>query len=505
MAGIALCSVLSPLTGFAVEVSLARISGAAAPVDAYRATSTVLNVGNQLFFGAVTIQVLVPLLCQSKARGLERVGKHTTLLFGGLLFLVTLPLLYLMLAEPERLLLVLIPKAGEQTLACGEIQLRAFACALLPMLGAGVFGAFLQSRQIFWIAAIAQGFNNLAIATLMLFSRRADYSLAAGNLLGYTAMLALELVYFLKLDCSGPSSWRDSWRLTIHAVRLAIPALLALVPPIVIGAVILRTLSAGPSGTLAECGFAGKPGALVSLLPGVLFTIMLPELALRKVTHPDAFFPMVQRVLRFALVITIPLTSVLVVMRHPLIGALFGGHALGLASLDRISTYFAILAIGGPATAVNAAMGQVCAALSDTRAGLWAICVSLAVTLAIVPQAGKHFGPGGVMFALSATAWIICAWYATYSSVIHKVRGWLSLSLYGFKSTIVALAAAGLVAIAQSCLQNRFGASELSDLATLAIGGVLAILTVYVVGLSLGLLEIEEIAALLRWPVARGT
>jgi peptidoglycan biosynthesis protein MviN/MurJ (putative lipid II flippase) len=91
LAGVGLLSFLSPVTGFLVEVCLARIGGASAPVDAYRATSIVLNMGMQVFFGAATIQVLVPLLCELNLSDHRRVGWRTAILFGLMLTALILP------------------------------------------------------------------------------------------------------------------------------------------------------------------------------------------------------------------------------------------------------------------------------------------------------------------------------------------------------------------------------------------------------------------------------
>jgi len=479
------------------------MAGAAPSVDAYRATSTILTLGNQLFFGAVTIQVLVPLLSASDARGAGHPGKRTAILFSAALLGLTSPLLYAAIATPKSLLLVLIPRAGGGALAAGQLQIRAFGCALLPMLWAGVFSAFLQSRRIFWITAASQSFNNIAVAALLLITRRVDYALAAGNILGFGAMLAVHLIYFVRADDSGPSGWSEPWREAVRAVRLALPPLLALLPPLAGATIILRTLSAAPGGTLAECGFAGKPGILVSLLPGALFTVMLPDLASKRVLHPEAHLAAVQRILRFALLVTMPLTTILVVLRHPLIHLLFGGHALSAVALNRIAIYFAILAIAGPATAVSAAMGQVCASLLDTRAGLFATCLACGVTLAIVPWAGTHYGARGVMAAVSTTAWIVCFWYAAYAAVVHHLSGWLSLGAYGLRVGFATVCGAGLAAALQGLVLYKFEATAIGAAANLAIAGTSATLTVYVAASLLGIEEMRELRASLRWPSGR--
>jgi hypothetical protein len=108
------------------------------------------------------------------------------------------------------------------------------------------------------------------------------------------------------------------------------------------------------------------------------------------------------------------------------------------------------------------------------------------------------------MAAISAAAWVICAWYAAYAKIVHGVAGWSSLAAYALRVSVAASAAAALIAVAEASLLYRLGGNELGAATNLAIAGALAALTVYLVGLTLGLRELQEIAALVRWPLGRG-
>lgn len=504
-AGIGLLAFISPVTGFLVEVCLARLVGVSPGVDAYRATSIVLNLGNQIFFGAVTIQVLVPILCESNLRFRYRESRRTALLFGAALSCMLLPAIYLVSMHTDLILGLLAPGLGAHARDDATLQLRLFVLALAPLLWSGVLAAYLQSRSIFWITTLSQSFNNIVVIVLLLATRRVNFSLGLGNILGFAAMLGAHAALARRNPeaMADSESWGESFARVKQALRLAVPPMLALVPPLISGAVLVRALSRGPAGTLAECGYAGRPLLAVALLPVAVNTMLLPKLAESRILDSSRFTATVARTIKINLLLTLPLMAVLFALRHPFIELLFGSKALSDAALNRITTFFAVFLIGSPAAALGGSLSQVGASLQDTRAASSATLVGTTVTVICVALLRGRGAPLAIVSVIVIANWGTCAWAAGYLTFVHRVNPWRGLARQAFDICAIA-AIAGLIAcLVHASILERIGTSPFATL----LNGFTSVAIAFVVGcaagLWLGIDEMHDASAFIKWQVDR--
>lgn len=504
-AGIGLLAFLSPATGFFVEVCLARVVGVSPGVDAYRATSIVLNLGNQIFFGAVTIQVLVPILCESSLHSNCGQSRRTALLFGTALSTLLLPLIYLASLHTNLILRLLAPGLGEHARGDAALQLRLFMLALVPLLWSGVLAAYLQARSIFWITTLSQSFNNIVIIALLLVTRRVNLSLGLGNIFGFVAMFAAHAVLARSSveAMAAPETWNDSWARVKRAMRLAVPPMLALVPPLVSGAALVRALSRCPAGTLAECGYAGRPLLAVALLPVAVNGVLLPKLSESRLTDPARFKTVVARTVKINLLLTLPLVAVLFALRHPFIELLFGGKALTQATLQRITTLFAVFLMGSPATALNGSLSQIGASLQDTRAASSATLVGAIVTIIGLAMLDGRSAPLAIVGVMVIASWGTCVWVAGYLSLVHRVSPWRDLTRQAFDTCAIA-AVGGLTAyLVHLSLLEELGGSPIIAALDGFVSALVAFAVACAAGLWLGLDEMHEASTFVRWQVSR--
>jgi len=500
MAAFGLLSMLSPLLGFLVEIGLAHCAGVSAAVDSYRATSTVLNVGSQLFFGSLTLGILVPLISECNAHGDLRAAWRLTLLFGMALSVLEVPLLYAALARPDTLVGILAPGLKGYALDDSRFQLRGFAITLVPMLWAGVLAAYLQAKEIFWVTAISQSFNNVAVVAFLLVTRNASLSLVYGNVIGVSAMFALHAIRVLGLPATGAASdWAYCWRLLRRGLSMMVSPLAAMAPSLAATTIFLRALSLGPRGTLAECGYAGKPLLLVTLTTSVFASVVLPQLSQARFRDAGAFESLARRSLRFALILVLPFTCAAFALRQPLIATLFRSRLMSDASLRRTATYFGIFLIGAPATALAAVLSQVCSALYDTRGAAIGTVLTAGVAFALVPILASRFGPIGVVAVIGTSGWVVCLWLVAYVAVVHRLAVWNEMGFYILK-TIAFSGLAGVVSAATYSLCNiSAGDGQYVSVVGLFASAVAAVATIWMLGSLIGLTEVNDIGAYLRW------
>jgi len=500
MATFGLLSMLSPLVGFMVEIGLAHYAGVSAAVDSYRATSTLLNLGTQLFFGALTLGILIPLITECNARGDLRAAWRLTLLFGMALSVLEVPLLYAAMAWPDTLVGILAPGLKGYALDDCQFQLRGFAITLVPMLWAGVFAAYLQANEIFWVTALSQSFNNVAVVAFLLVTRNASLSLVYGNVIGVSAMFTLHAIRVLRLPTTrAASDWAYCWQLVRRGLSMMVSPLAAMAPSLAATTIFLRALSLGPRGTLAECGYAGKPLLVVTLVTGVFASVVLPQMSQARFRDASAFENLARRSLRFTLILVLPLTGIAFALRQPLIATLFGSRLMSDASLRRTATYFGVFLIGAPATALAAILSQVCSALYDTRGAAIGTVLTAVVAFALVPILASRFGPLGVVAVIGTSGWVVCLWLVTYIAVVHRLRVWNGMGLYILKMIAFSGIAGVVSAAAYSLCNISAGGGQYVSVVELFASGVAAVATIWMLGSLLGLTEVNDIGAYLRW------
>jgi len=167
-----LLSLLSPLAGILVEISLANTFGSSALVDAYRVSFLLLMFGTQLFFGQLVTGVLVPLIADYNSRGKEQEGWQVAFSTAAAIVLIALPGVVFVVAKPEILQQLLGPGLTEEAALQAQLMLRFFAIVFVIYIWTGVINGLLHSYHVFWVQPVGQLITNVTLVCLVILAGR---------------------------------------------------------------------------------------------------------------------------------------------------------------------------------------------------------------------------------------------------------------------------------------------------------------------------------------------
>lgn len=500
-------SVLSPMSGLAMEMMLAWRYGASGMIDAFRVATLVVVLGGQLFFGYLLPHVVVPLFAEYRAKGLEYQGWRLAFSMTFILSLVSLIFIAWVWSDPEALVGVLGPGLTASGREDAALLMRCISLSFLLMAWSGMISGVLYVYRVFWLSAIAQMLPNcFVILSVLLIGREWGVgALALGILLGYAAMLFLFAYALLRKGretgislsaCLRPGP-RDGLQ---KALFLALP----LVATIFIGqwGIIItnRVLSEMPPGTLAEFGYAWKLLALIGLLPAGLAIVVFPAFADAHANgSPAELSRLVMRAFRMTLFLTIPLAAVLFVERLPIVSLLFGRGGMSMAALADISKIFGILLIGAPAGALGATLSKVAFSMQDTKSPtVVALITALSIT-ALVPYAAAVGEAIGVAWASNAITWGSTLIMLGYQIARYRI---ISVgAVLHYAGVLMALSIG--VALPVAALRTLFELNVPMTLGFVLIettfAGLVFIASGYILSRLLGIHEASEIVSYIKW------
>lgn len=508
LAGLTLLSILSPLSGLAMEMALAWRYGASGTIDAFRIAMLLGSLGMALFFGYLLPHVVVPMFAEYRAKGMEQEGWRLAFSLAlGLTALSSLLIGWVWL-YPEALADLLGPGLAKPGRDEANLLLRCFSLSFLFMAWSGVASGILSAHRVFWPSALSQLLPNVFIllAVIAVGARAGAEALALGILLGYAAMAWLFIHKLLRTGrqaridlaaCLKPAS--------APVLRKAMYLSLPLLATILIGqwsiVVINRALSTMPPGTLAEFGYAWKLLMLVNLLPAGLATVVFPALSDAHASRNSAELSrLVSRAFRMTLLLTLPLTVLLLVERMPIVSLMFGRGGMTAQALADTSELFAILLIGAPAGPLGAALSKVAYSRHDTRTPAWvALFSALAITL-LVPHAAAAAGTAGVVWVFTSVAWAGCLGLLARQIYRDRLISLAEVAHYAGRLSVLSMVAA----LPVLAVRAAFGA-QLSGLALpeLILAGMVFAISVYVLSKILRIHEVIDILAYAKWQSRR--
>jgi putative peptidoglycan lipid II flippase len=511
-------TVLSPIAGLMVEMTLAWRFGASTAVDAFRIASLILLLGNQLFFGQLLPNVVVPLVCEYRAKGIEREGWRLAFSFGGILGFVSFIFVIWVWLNPDILIGLLGPGLADSGKADAILLIRYFSLAFVLMVWSGVIGGVLYAYRIFWQPAASQLLTNLFViaAIFSIGSRWGSGSVALGVLLGSFVMFVLHL-YFLGhiantsgirlLACMKLGAWRG----VIKAVRLSLP----LIGMIFISQwsiiIINRTLSELPSGTLANFGYAYKLLMLVGILPASLATVIFPTFSEAQAhNNSSELSRSITRAIRMTLLLTMPLSVVLFVDRFPLVSLLFDRGVMSSNAVAEISQLFGVLVMGAPAGALMAILYKVSFSVQDTKSPAIATFISALVITWLVPFASGIAGASGVAWTSTAISWASVLGLLAYQ--VWRYRAlyvWEMIRYFGLLAIVCTV-----VMMSAMAMRTIFKLADMPMAVTpilleISVITVFCMVIGYAISQWIGIGEASEICEYLWWqvrqPLARFT
>lgn len=500
-------SMLSPLSGFLMEMVLAWRYGTSATVDAFRIAALVLALGTQLFFGYLLPHVIVPIFSEYRAKGLEYEGWRLAFSMASILSLVSLVFIGWVWLDPGTLVELLGPGLTASGREDAQLLMRGFSLAFLLMVWSGVLSGIFYVYRIFWLSSAAQLLPNLLVVITILVAGSASGAaeLALGVLLGYAAMLFLFVYGLMRIvrdtgiRLSECLKWSSKDGL-LQALRLSLP----LLATILIGqwsiVIINRELSAMPPGTLAEFGYAWKLLALVSLLPAGLATVIFPAFSdAHAGNNPAEFSRLVMRALRMTLFLTIPLAGVLVVERIPVVNLMFGRGGMTATAIAETGLLFGILLVSAPAGALGAVLGKVAYSMHDTKSTAAVALLSALAITALVPYAAKTVGVSGVAWAFCAISWGSTLLMLGYLIGRYRVITITEVSRYVSLLSVLCIGGA-LPVIAIRALFELYAPLSFSfALLELMVSALIFVIVSYALSRMFGIHESVDISRYIKW------
>jgi peptidoglycan biosynthesis protein MviN/MurJ (putative lipid II flippase) len=143
------------------------------------------------------------------------------------------------------------------------------------------------------------------------------------------------------------------------------------------------------SGTIAEYGYAFKLSNLPYFLPLSLTTVLFPAFS-DAYAHDDPleFSRLVMRSTKMILLLTVPLASLLFVMRDSLVFLTLQWGAMNTSAANDISGLFGILLVCAPAGALSLLLQKVAFSRGDMKSpAVTQVILALSIAL-FVPYAG---------------------------------------------------------------------------------------------------------------------
>jgi len=501
-------AVLSPAAGLMVEIVLAWRFGASGVVDAFRVATLVLVFGNQLFLNHVLVHVIVPLFSQYRAKGLRQEGWRLAFSLGVILGAVSLAFVWWVWTNPGALVGLLAPGLSGAAKTATLQLVRYFSVTLILMVWSGIIGGILQVFRVFWVPLASQILSNLLViaAIFTIGGEWESGALALGVLLGSFAMLALHLYLLLfRVARDTDIQWVECLRMgpwdgVIRALRLAVPLVVMLIVTQWFLIVINRTLSEMPPGTIAEYGYAYKLSLLATLVPLSLTTVLFPAFSDAYADDDSVEFSrLVMRSIKMLLLLTIPLTALLFVMRESIVLLLLQWGDLSSRAAHEISGLFGILLVGQTASILSILLAKVAFSRGDTKLPA-AVQVILALLIALsVPYAGTIAGAKGVVWALSITTLTCTILQLVIQTWAYRMVELLTLVRYFCLVILIALGTAAISLATREAISVLAVQSKLTAILGLLLATSVSIAFSYQLSNRIGIREAADLMSYVRW------
>ncbi len=499
-----LLSLLSPLAGILVEISLANTFGSSALIDAYRISFLLLMFGTQLFFGQLVTGVLVPLIADYNAKGMEQQGWQVAFSTAAAMVLITLPGVIFVVVKPELLQQLLGPGLIGEAAIQTQLMLRFFAIIFVIYIWTGVINGLLHSYQVFWVQPVGQLVSNVALVCLVILAGRSMQEWVFILAFGLASVLSI-LFYIIAIRSvairhSISLSTCFCFKLSLiplDVLKLAVPIIVLVFATQWSTLVVNRSLSDLSVGAVADYGYALKLQMLGSLLPLTLATVLFPRLAhaasgkdMETVAH------LASRGVQWMLFISVPAAVIVFFVREPLVAMFYQHGEMTNEGIKRVSGFLGVLSFVVPVAALNHLLFKVSYSMKNSVAPLIGqLIVAVGVTF-LVAVAAKYGQENGVVAAYVSLTWLAVIFLMAYLQ--GKYRLWdLRDSIQYLWRLALAIIVAMLSMEGCLLLVSMLGVHGfIGDF--LNVGGVAltGMVTYFIIA---GLLKMQEISELGNW------
>jgi putative peptidoglycan lipid II flippase len=361
----------------------------------------------------------------------------------------------------------------------------------------------LNARGRFAASAIAPIVYNLAIigAAVLLAPALGITGLAVGVVAGSIGHLAVQLAplraqgfrYERRIELADP--------LARQALKLMAPRALGLGAGQITFIVLTSIASGLPGAAIVAFNYAFTllqiPIGLIGVPLGI---VVLPSLS-REVAlgRIDEFAALISRAIRLTLFAMLPITGIAIVLRHEIVGVLFGDSKFDSAALDLIAGTLTTFLLGLTAHALIAILARAFYARQDTRTPVVAAILAVVINSTLAGVLAGPLGLPGLGLAIAIAAWIetiVLLVLLQRSLPELAFRPLLSLGVRSLVVTVVgSLAAAGVAAGLTLAMGDHPGRLDL--IVRMVAVGVVWLLTSAAAALVLRITELGAIIGLM--------
>lgn len=403
----------SRVLGYVRTVVLSATFGVGPELDAFFAAFRLPDLIFQVVAAGAMGSALIPVLAGLFAAG-ERARAWRVVATVANLLLVGLTVLAIAayVAAPV-LVRVLAPGFDAAGLArTTDLTRIMLAAPILLALGA-VATSTLNAEDRFTAAALAPIVYNVAIigGAILLGATMGVTGLAIGVVVGALGHLAIQLPTLLGLG------FRPSLRIDLE--DKAARRVLALLGPRALGLgasqftfIVMTALSSGlGAGAVSAYSIAF---ALLQIPIGVigvpLGVVIFPSISREHAMGAiESYVALVTRSVRLLVFVMVPITTIGIALRVPVVELLFGYGKFEAADIERTATTLAAFLLGLPAHAAIAVLARAFYARQDTRTPVAAAVLAVVVNTALgVALVGPLRLPG-LALAIAIAAWVEAA------------------------------------------------------------------------------------------------
>ncbi len=499
-----LLSLLSPLAGILVEISLANTFGSSALIDAYRVSFLLLMFGTQLFFGQLVTGVLVPLIADYNSKGMEQKGWQVAFSTAAVIVLITLPGVVFVVAKPEILQQLLGPGLTGEAALQAQLMLRFFAIVFVIYIWTGVINGLLHSYHVFWAQPVGQLITNVALVCLIILVGRGMQEWVFILAFGFASVLSI-LFYIIAIRSV---AIRHSISLSIcfrfklslipfDVLNLAVPIVVLILATQWSTLVINRNLTELSVGAVADYGYALKLQMLGSLLPLTLATVLFPRLAhaasdkdMATVAH------LASRGVQWMLFISVPAAVIVFFVREPLVGVFYQHGEMSNEGIHRVSNFLGILSFVVPVAALNHLLFKVSYSMKDSVAPLIGQLIVATGMTFLASMASDYAQEYGIVTVYVSLTWLAVIFLMVYLQAKYRLWDLRNLLQYLWR-LILAIVVAVFVMEGCLLLVSMLGvhgfSGDVLTVGVVALSGMVAYL------IFSGLLKMQETAELVKW------
>ncbi len=506
-------SVLSPIAGLTVEISLAWAYGSSGTVDAFRIASLLILLGNQLFLSQMLPNVIIPTMSEYRANKKEEEGWRVAFSLANIIVLVILPFVAVTMICPEILLKLLGPGLTASASVDAQHLLRFFALAFVLMIWTGTMNGILNVYQVFWLPPVAQLLTNLFMifAILSVGRQWGGLALTIGVLAGVVVSFGLYIACLRRIAMEHKINIDIRSCLAIEFssnLVQGLKMLFSLLGIIFLGQwfiiIMNRSLSELSPGTLATFGYAWKMLLIISFAPAALTTVIFPAAsAAHAKQNSQEMERLIIKAVRMVGVITLPISLLVFETRGALVELLFQHGEMSRQAVFHVAEIISALVWSAPAAAIISILRKVSFARKNTLGPIAQLFVLALCMSIIAPFATESAGAWGLALAYTIILWVTALALLGYIFVKNGMRSIGEFAIYTLKLAFVM----GCVLLVVSYIHEFFAGTGKEGF-FLALGEVISISVVgmivfLIISKLVRIKETDDILNYVNWHLRR--